>query len=215
MQSGTGDSISDLLQQCMEVPKLLEGEADFPFYRLIETDECSANLRAEKILAEHYMVGPEEGNIHIICSAHLGHQVAQRCWDFYREMQSGLLKTLQFLRCPGMFQKMLHTMMQRLDGDWVLVQNAPLSQEADSYRRTVLECFSPSQEEWPRANATIHCLANALLNGDWRVEGKLVHHCHPRCCTSYAHTVQKMKQFLPLLLKALSMRRLEVGNWAS
>eukprot|EP00971_Amphidinium_carterae_P032126 632497-Amphidinium_carterae.1 len=211
LQNGTGDSIAAFLNASMVVPNHVAGIGQ-RHVRIVETDECAANLRAEKIMAS-----TEKGELkkcHIICSGHKAHQIASRCWDSFPHLHAGLVKALSFLKQPGVFQQFQDEFLKCCESpDFIMIKMGPLDESAVEYRQQVLRLFCPAAHQSPRAHAIVHHVSSKLLNGDWRCAGCVHHHCSPLCCQSYADTVQKLKKAIPRLLKALRVIKLESSNW--
>ena len=207
-QSATGETIAELLSRALTISDI--AKAKFPAWRLIETDECGANLRAEKIVSSWPGTPPK---MHIICAGHKTHQVASKTWEHLKPLHAGVVKTMVFLRSPGMFGRFLQTFMRLLDS-MLVITSAPLSPEAIKYRCTVLELFTPRASDSAKAHATCKELSKCLFSGDWRQLGSIVHKCAGQsCCRDRAHTLQKMKHYTPILISALKLRKLSSHNW--
>ena len=167
-QSATGESIAKVIEETLAVPGVAIS-AKMPIWRLLETDECAANLRGEKILAAQKGHPPK---MHIICSGHKCHQVASKTWEFFNPLHSAVVKTLVFLRSAGIFPRFLQTIMNEMDS-LVVISTDSLDADALRYRDIVLSHFIPRARDSLRAHTICQVLSENLLSGDWRVPGRL------------------------------------------
>ena len=214
-QTATAETIAEMLKRCLVLPKLCRGAAAaFPkIWTLVETDENSANCKAEKILGVDAPEPSKLAKAHIMCAAHKCHQVAKNVWANHGAVQSGCIKTLQVLKSPGMWHRFLTTMLDQLDTtDELRIVRGPLPEGAVKYREEILELFTPKAHESRRAHIGLRLVSEQLLSGDWRDGSALEHRC-AGCCSSRAETVAKFKRWLPKVLKWLQVRRLELGDW--
>ena len=206
-QSATGETIAAIEDKMLSVPL---AESTLPVWRLLETDECAANMRAEKIVSSQPDQGPK---MHIVCAGHKTHQVASAVWEQFKWLHGGIVKTMVFLRSPGVFHRFVATFLRMID-EMLTVTSQPLSNEAIKHRAEVLHLFAPRIKDSARSNAVCKVVCEELLTGDWRNFDTLEHRCKGvACCETRAHTVRKFKHYIPMFLAALKLKRLNTDNW--
>ena len=208
-QSGTGETIAKVVQGSLHVPGLV-GTLPKQIVQVTETDECAANNRCEQIRAN-----PAIANLHIPCSGHKTHAVAQKVWHLWHPLHIAVLKTLNFMRAPGIYQKFLDACIAYIgEPDTVKVEYAPLSTEAITHRKLMLELFSPLYVDQPHVYVSLQYVIESLWNGDWRLQDGIHHHCKwTGCCRDRADTIKKLQSTLPKLLGWLRVRKLVAEDW--
>ena len=212
-QSGTGESIAEVLRSAMIIPDRASTSCK-NVVRLVETDECAANMRAEKVL--DHIEEEKQAKIHIICYAHKTHQIASSLWAECPEMHLGLVKILSLLKSPGMYERFVATFVAQLHTpDFLHITSAPLTPEAVAHRSMIMRLFMPRREDSPRSWAILQTLAERLFNGNWLIQGRLQHRCVAGCCVSRHDTINKLSRHIPRLLKLLRVQRLKTANWAA
>ena len=175
---------------------------------VVESDECSANSRALHILRH-----PSRPCLQGICAAHKCHTIADRCWQEFHALHAGVVRTLKVLKSPGMYPKFCDLLLRQLDSA-ELVTHCPLSEAAIGYRDKVLQVYSPTLFSKPKSASVIRVLTDVLFNGDW-ASPIIRHHCPgPHCCQNREHMVQRMKTWLPRLLRALRLSSFSAGDWS-
>ena len=207
-ENATGETIAWVLQQTSPI-----GSLDLSVFSrrvtVMETDACPANLRAQAILHD-----PSMPSLSTVCAAHKVHTVASKCWESYKELHAGVVKTLKVLRSPGMFPKFLDQLLLLVDGVEV-IHSQSLSDDALAYRKHILAVFAPNMSEKPKCAATILGITQCVYNGDWRVP-TLQHYCSgTACCQDRQETIAKMKATMPRLVKSLRLTSFNDGDWAS
>ena len=146
------------------------------------------------------------------------HQACTRSWSAFEGLRHALVKTLAFLKSPGMMARFLQTFQARVrEPGFVIITNGPLSVEALSFRNKFLQVFGPEDRAGVRNHATVRHLCKTLFSGDWRVVGKLEHRCEGASCCERGlpSAISKFEEAVPLLLAALRLERFELGNWNS
>ena len=93
-------------------------------------------------------------------------------------------------------------------------EECQVSVEGRQYRRNLLRCFLPSLCT-PRKKCRVALFCTFLLNGDWREQNQLIHICKgSSCCPrGVESTKEKLRAWLPALLRTLRPSQLNGGNW--
>ena len=149
-----------------------------------------------------------------MCAAHKTHQIATSLWSTVKVLQTGLIKTLQVLKAPGMYHKFVANLMMIFeDPEKLIITRGALSEDAVRYREEVMALFIPAKHESLRAHTRITILTEKLLSGDWRSRKAIEHRCVQGCCASRSQTLQKFRTWIPKMLRWLQLRRLEMKDW--
>ena len=212
VDAGTGEGVRNVLLSCQHDSQDLWACGWKHVIRLVETDNLSANLRAERLYKATQ--NHELKTMHVVCVAHQVHSAAARTFDFMAPTISSIIACCKVLGEGGMRHK-LREHMQAAIPRWVRrVQTnvRHLDDEAVNFRRSVLACIT-HQGESPRLSARMSLLAE-VLNGDWRERGHLSHLCSGTgCCQSHDHCVNKCLSLLPKALTTMC-RMFCRGNWS-
>ena len=217
-QTGTAETIADMLRQTLVVPRHAGAIAN-QRWNLVESDENKE--KAMKILSQdtqsHPLQEPQAQQMlqaHVVCAGHKAHQVSQKIWEQFKGTHQGIVKAMNALKQPGMWQHFLDSLVELVaTPGFVKISTAPLCQEATQFRETILQMFSPQIYESGRASIGIRYVSSSLLNGDWRITEFVEHRCIGGCCSSLANSVAKLQAVMPKLLGWLGVRRLETGDW--
>ena len=206
--SATGESIAKTLGSCpMPEAALLQ-----PFchkWRVAETDMCTANGRAEAIIAKQ--PSAFDASLHGVCAAHCCHHIPTKSWDLLPGLLPSLIKTLLVLQAPGAFAQFEKAVLDEVQERFTVVHGHILSEEAQSHRQNVLKCYSPRPAR-RKAHATIRVLAELLFNGDWRGR-PISHHC-TACCDTPESSRASALAWVPRLLRSLRFKMFSRADWA-
>eukprot|EP00971_Amphidinium_carterae_P044192 869392-Amphidinium_carterae.4 len=106
-ETATGETIAAILQSVNPTP--LELLTPFPdFIRIIETDECAANPRAESLVWNERKACYPNMNMALLsshCLCHKVHAAASKSWTLQAEVVSGLINVGKFLQGPGTMKR--------------------------------------------------------------------------------------------------------------
>ena len=191
-QNSTAETIHCTLQNVnlIEWPRIRElfGQT----WRIAETDEAGANLRAEEMWRQSD-AGCGTRQLQIVCAAHKCHSVASRVWQMFPDLFYGFRQTMKVLKSPGCFQLFTDTVVRIIIERLKIVYAVP--QEAVWFREDTLRFFRPCETDGLANMACVDIVCNNLLNGDWRDQTCVQHVCVPgqSCCTSKHDTVAKIK----------------------
>ena len=184
-------------------------------WRLCETDAAASHCRAERLVEARLDKGKWQ-TAHGACAAHRVHTVALRTFKlpgFPKEAITALIRSVLLLLSPGGLQHFKDALTREiLEQPLGIVEDEVLSSEAQVYRDKALQLFAPSKTR-SRARALVLVLANALFNSDWRCE-QVRHICRAGCCESIAHTRDKVRRYVPLLVRSLALRVFCRDNWS-
>eukprot|EP00971_Amphidinium_carterae_P348558 6490560-Amphidinium_carterae.1 len=125
-------------------------------------------------------------------------------------MKTGILQTMKVLKSPGNFISFAKAAVSvALDRLQLVRDPGP---EAASWRHATLSAFAPSPSLSAHGAAIVRVMTEKLFNGDWRNEETFQHHC-AGCCPDEEVVREKIRRWLPVLLKALRARLLNQGDW--
>ena len=214
--STTGESVAGVLDTCMQPAKLLQDHYKDLFgtaIRVTEFDSAMANDRGARMFA----VGMGQWqHITVHCAPHRLHSASVKtlalCPDWLRGTIRSLLVCQQSQQLSLLRRSLEHLIEQRC----VLRLRAEcqVSVEGRQYRRNLLRCFLPSLRT-PRKKCRVVLFCTFLLNGDWREQKQLIHICKgSSCCPrGVESTKEKLRAWLPALLRTLRPSQLNRGNW--
>ena len=181
--------------------------------RLIETDSCGSNLRAEKILLSSQPEGEETyTKLHVTCMAHRVHGVASKTWQLSLSAQAALIHTLKILKANGALQRFVRTLIEVILEN-LRVTTSGLSDAALHWRAEVTKLFAPKASEKTRPHLVVRFVSTFILNGDW-TKADVEHRCMD-CCQSLRHLEDKVRLWVPRLISALGVRILNRSDWKS
>ena len=178
-------------------------------WRLVESDMCKANLRAEALLLQ---AGSwPSAVLHGVCGAHLCHHVAVKSWDMMDGVMSGCIQTYLALNRPGAMQRFTDAMVQEIAERFTVVLGRGLDEDAAAHRDAVIRLFAPRPAR-RKAHSTIMVLCHLLFNGDMRTHA-ISHHCL-HCCDSVESARACALAWAPILVQQLRFKMLSRADWA-
>ena len=188
--------------------------------RLTECDEFSANLRAERLMhlravQEH----PQRQHLLLVglCTAHKLHASALRGFSLCPLTVQGLTRVLLCLQQPGIYAEFKTRLLSCVAlSTQRITDPQPLSSQAEQFKNNVCAYFFPStSSSSSKCKAAVRSLTQ-VLNGDWRVRGRFVHHCSSsQCCEALSDTKKKLEALIRRVLRSLRPRILNKSNWLS
>ena len=143
-ENATAESIARVLELSDPIPGGADGADGFAAkLKIFESDECSANLKAQSILQSTSRDGGDDAGpwvqLATVCAAHKLHQVALKTWQHFASLHTGLVKTLKMLRTPGVWPKFVEAVVEvALDVD-ILAGPVVLDNAALAHRRAVMQ----------------------------------------------------------------------------
>ena len=210
--NSTGDTISQVLAS-FPGPSANDLE-HFKFkVRCVETDEAGANMGAESLVSKT-RDGCDWSWLVLLCLGHKVHSSATKTWSLQKNLISGLIHTSKHLSGSGAMASLKASLAELIATTLVVLPPAPLPSEVQAYRQRLTNLFAPPVAE-PRRRATFNVLAS-FLNGDWRVEGSLLHHSPGQhCCSTREHSIAKLTSLLTRVVSKLRPRMFNRANWSS
>ena len=175
--------------------------------RVAESDELMANLKAEREWVHKHPCT----HLHLVCLAHKLHSVCEKTVDLVPELWTGTVRTLLCAQSGSNLSKLEASLLSEIPQRLEVLYHTTLSEDAQRYRKNCLELWL--QNLPARKQAVISAMAGTVLNGDWRISGKIQHICC-NCCESYEDTLGKALKGLPKLLRVLRPGSISRSNWA-
>eukprot|EP00971_Amphidinium_carterae_P334734 6470178-Amphidinium_carterae.1 len=214
--TATGETIAAVLNNVNPTPLPLL-QAAFPdVVRVIETDECGANPRAESlVMKERQEKFPEMeiGHLTSFCLCHKVHSAAAKSWTLQPDVVSGLINVAKFLQGPGTMKKLRDSVFHLLSTHLQKKSQRDYIEPRDSqeYRQWLLCLFLPEHgKSRRRANvlAAFH-----FFNADMR-ERPIKHICAgPMCCHSFQHCLAQARHHMRNVLSAVRPLIFNKSNW--
>ena len=166
-QTTDAETIARLLGETLVVPTK---KIALPVWNLVESDEYAANVRAELLLSKQQQQQQQQqtqapAKLHVLCAGHKVHQITAKTWEFFTDLHKAFVKTMVFLRSPGMFARFQETFLSLLDSLLVVVRE-PLPCEAITFRQTAMQLFLPRPQDSAKAHSTCKVICEELLSGD-------------------------------------------------
>ena len=176
--------------------------------RLAETDEGGNNSRAEHMLMKSR---PDFSHLWGVCLGHKIHLAAKKTWCLspLDSVVTGVKNSCLVLRGPGAWTSMRDAIPNLLLEHFEYQPYAPISEEAQAYKDSVLEKFLPA-EKHVRKNVVVKLLSG-MLNTDWR-QPRMGHAC-AGCCKDADHAREKLAESLRRFCSALRPTMLNEDNW--
>ena len=131
------ETMAALLRQTTSLPA--EAAVFARRVRMLETDECGSNLKAEQMIRDE-----SSAYLHTLCAAHKIHSVSAKAWVQFPDLHKGIVKTLRALRAPGHLQRFMLSLTRLVEE--VEITSACLSQSAMEYRSKAIEAFSQTSQ---------------------------------------------------------------------
>ena len=214
---GTALCAQEVLRSCL--PKLDSEVAKiFPqpggCFRIAESDEDKANCRAELQFGAGREGDWSGSLLHSICVGHKTHAACEKTWCLpsMTELITGLINTTKTLEDTEVKNRLFEYMQSELPKRLEVVYGCECAADASIYRENCLLYFMPRQRA-ARKRAKLTEITR-LLNGDWRVPRKLIHHCQgTACCASAASTQAKLQDILVPTLLSLWQGVFSKDNW--
>ena len=205
--STAGEALASVLTSTFDTPDDMSQLAKRTL-RLVESDEASSNARGEKLLRAAR--SHDVPLFQMYCVLHKVHTACQRTFELLPpQTLSGITRSLLTLQGSLTMANLRETLISLIPGRVVIQRGTRLPQAAKRYRSNVLSLLP--QGKCTRRVCLAAVVASALLNGDWRTKGVLIHRC-AGCCKDAADTVTKMQYWLPRLLSSLRFV-VNKGNW--
>ena len=202
LRAGAGTSTAAILDVLKTLWVPAPGQTQpFKYHcRLVETDSLAGLILAEKIFSDDR---PSVGLLHIRCIAHRVHKSAERVWEFFPELLTGITRACLVLTGPTAMARLRKACKHVITADHlrIFAGRPVLSDTARQFRESVWEHFAPPMQQ-PRRRALLRSILDNLLNGDLR-NPAIEHFCFGNCCQNGAETLAKMKRYLPKILGVL------------
>ena len=208
-----GESIAAVMENVMssQVPKeLLESVCPVTI-DLAECDGAGANLRALRLLAAR---APHHWRLQLRCLCHSIHSISEKVWRLAPRSLTGVTRCILTLQTTTNMSRLKSVLAAIIRRRCVRIQGpAALSQEAIAYRQAVLSTWAPPSDKGKKTSIFL-TVSSLLLNGDWRRQDCLIHHCPDEgCCRSDQECCNKMCVHIPMLFDSLRATTSK-GNWS-
>ena len=205
----TAESIASVLSSCFQLP---HGAAEVfqNKIRLLECDECSANLKAEQILlaewSSRWMSFPS------VCLCHKIHSGATKSWTLEQGIITSLVQTTLHVGMGGTMQHLKAAVTAVVDQKLVILREPLLHAGAEEYKQRVLKYFRVSPKQH-KAQAVVE-VATRFFNSEWRQNDCIYHVCPGEsCCLSLQDSRQKAKLLIKKLLTSLRPKVFSKADW--
>ena len=150
--AATGQAIAAVLQQSPQPPNLVNALFDLRI-RIAETDQCAANMKAERMWqaaeCKTWAVA------HFMCIAHKLHAIAAQTWDHNDELLSGLVHTCLAVQTSPQLSHIVKVMEKMIEKQCTLLQgdrpDNTLTEAAVNYRSQCLQAFLPPVKQRKKA----------------------------------------------------------------
>ena len=179
--------------------------------RVSELDAVASNLKAEKsMLADRFS---EATKYTKTCDVHIAAQVQSQAGNIVSDEISGLLNTALSQQGSGTLLELRGILADILEQELEIVYDqAPAGHELE-YRAGVYDLYLPYPQPSRQVVLRRHVLGH-LFNGS--LEQKPIQHfCAFNCCSSYEHTVSKMKKYGAWALMPNKCPRLIRAKWTN
>ena len=209
-ENATAETLVKILESC---PQPSHEMSDMFLYRwrVVESDACRSNMRAEKLLADKDRRWPT-ATLHGVCSAHNCHHIATKCWLLLSDVLTGAINTLLVLKSPGAWTRFRDALIEHVRINFVVLKGQTLSDTAERYRERALRLWCPSKAR-RKAHSSVQVLSALLYNGDWR--NRLVTHLCQKCCPDAATAKECALKEIPRLLRSLRSKMLSRADWSA
>ena len=198
-----GEAISMVMSTCVDLIDELPVPDLFQRYvRLVDTDSCPANERAERLWAAFR---PQWSRFLVPCSAHRMHAASEKLLKMLPTWHKGVVRSLLLAQRSQNLSAMRRALMEVIREKCRLVpaHQYTLTLEARTYRKNLLSIYLPSRKT-SRKRCRVLLTVAALMNGDWQ-SPDLLHICSGAgCCPNGLGGAKwKMEQMLAKLLTTL------------
>ena len=179
-------------------------------YRIAESDEDGANVKAERLVSGQRAANWQQGSLlHCFCAAHEAHAACQKT-RADSEAVSGMINVYKVLEDVTTMNAVRRYMIDNIPQRLRIIRGSECLPEAKTFRQTMLRFFMPASSRG-RLRAQVEEVCS-LCNGDWREQRVLIHHCQVGCCNPEA-TVRKFQGLLPKTLLGLLRGMFSRDNW--
>ena len=179
-ERGTAECILNVLRSVAKIPVHLETLFQDNVFRVAESDEDAACLRAERIIpGERDRVWSDSG-LHVICAAHKLHSSAVKTWHLFPSCLTGMVHVYKCLQDSDLLDVVRRKAIGAIETKLQIFKTGAPPEPAEHFKRHMMRLFLPSRRK-PRRYAIIWHLSE-FLNGDWRARGCLQHYCYGSCC---------------------------------
>ena len=166
---------------------------------VVATDDYAANTKCESSIASgsHSRADDPDSSVdvsllHTKCVVHGAQNVLKYTMEPLSECVSGVLAVGLSMRGGGSLSVFRRILVEEIDKRLEILQTPP-STEAARRRIGLCGIFLAREGRQGRCQAAI---LTTLANGDWKVLGKVQHHCNPLCCSGEDDTRQKFRKFV-------------------
>ena len=193
-ERGTAECILNVLRSVAKIPVHLETLFEGNVFRVAESDEDAACLRAERIIpGERDRVWSDSG-LHVICAAHKLHSSAVKTWHLFPSCLTGMVHVYKCLQDSDLLDVVRRKAIGAIETKLQIFKTGVPPEPAEHFKRHMMRLFLPSRRK-PRRYAIIWHLSE-FLNGDWRARGCLQHYCYGSCCLNRQESVKKLQAWL-------------------
>ena len=210
LDSGTALAIKDLVMATERLPATTASCGMVA--RLVETDQDSAVVLAEKLVAQARPGQWEAGNIHSLCNAHKLHTGAEKVWHLDPSVISGVIHCCKVMQDVSVVAKVQDAVRAEIPRRLQCYKVGTISPDARAFREHVQALFLPPTR-WARRRASMEVVSR-ILNGDWRQEKVLIHICTPECPSDcHNQTLEALQALLPRVLSQMRPFMFSKNNW--
>eukprot|EP00971_Amphidinium_carterae_P293578 5828643-Amphidinium_carterae.2 len=207
----SSEGIRKVLESCPQAPRHVADLCKY-FFRLVETDSDPANLKHEWYLQRDS--APMQ-TLHLPCTAHHLHRAAEHTWSLTPSLITGIVQVCMVMgeaQAMHKFEHALHEYVFTPGRVKRVLAGLALPQEANAYRRMLLELFLPPRTQ-PMRRAKVQAVFECILNGNL-LAPSLEHYCSgPLCCSSMEHCQQRVFDTLRAMFYALRPGYFARNDW--
>ena len=213
--NATGDTIHDVLQTTTHMPSQLPDVFE-QLFRLVEVDQCGANLRAEAlVMATRKNESTQQAawrHLASICLCDKIHAGAQKAWALHADVVSGLVHACKVLGASGQLRKLKDALTTLVEQRFVVLTDEAIDPATETFKHNMHVAFLPS-ERHSRRRATARA-ACAFFNGSWTKRNTLQHICAGvACCKTPGESRCKASILLRKLAGSLHPTMFNRANW--